>query len=445
MIKNDPTANSPACFDLNSPTSFGAMDSLAAFTNRSLKCAHCRRCTGHCEVLSEPALDIGEVSAAYDRIMALPDDLRVAATIETVQENPLLYNALRRCCFCGYCTSECRTHQCAPQIMRAWRELFSRAGFIPEDEQKMVAVDNEWHIFSAYRAIYGIGYPEFAALDTVANEAPGTIDTVFFPGCSLVSYTPELVRAVGRWLDDQGFSWALSLDCCGSPLMSAGLFDRAAGLRERIVDQMRRAKAKRLITVCPGCGEEMAESMPDDIEIIPLPELLFDRTRKATDAAGAGFTPLDSAPASYVVFDSCHDRRDNRHGLAIRRLMDKYLPQCQRKEMDNRRKQTLCCGAGGAVAGYDDDITARRIAEVLDEGRLTGAETLVSMCPTCSYTIGQANIGQPALGRSSADGMTSHHYLELLFGVKTDWPAIFARLEGMWSGEYGPWLMETFF
>ena len=37
------------------------------------------------------------------------------------------------------------------------------------------------------------------------------------------------------------------------------------------------------------------------------------------------------------------------------------------------------------------------------------------------------------------------HYLELLFGQTIDWPQVFAQLGGMWEGEYGPWLTQTFF
>ncbi len=458
----------------------GKLDLAAAWLNRNLTCSHCKRCTLKCEVLSDPNLDIGEINRVYLRLMALPEEDRLAATIEEVQARPELYHALRRCCFCGYCTSTCRSHLFSPEVMRNWRELFSLAGFMPPADSRTVMVDNEWDIFSAYRAIYGIEYPEFQQLSEVAKKGKGIIDTVLFPGCALVSYTPQLVRAVGQWLNERGFAWALSTNCCGSPLMSAGMFDRAEGLRLRIVEQLKAAGVKRFITVCPGCGEEFAENMPADIDIIPLPELLFDTTCDANTAEEAGFFPLGrvsgqpealtdgaaeggvesvaesvteratesvAAPsiASYAVFDSCHDRRDNRHGKAIRQLLAKYLPEAQRKEIDHRKKNSLCCGAGGAVAGYDDDITARRVAQVLDEGRATGADTLVTMCPTCAYTIGQANLGQPVLGRSAAEGMPSHHYLELLFGIPIDWASIFANLEGMWSGEYGPWLTETFF
>lgn len=419
-----------------------ALTAVAEWVSKRLSCSHCKRCTLRCDVLKEPALDIGMVQADYRRISQLPEDEQSAELMLLMQERPELYYALRRCCFCGYCTATCQSHLLAPDAMRAWRVLFMRAGLMPPDDSKLVMVDNEWNIFSAYRAIYGIGYPDCVSLAQAAEHGPGLADTLFFPGCSLVSYAPHLTRAVGQWLTDAGISWALSADCCGSPLMSAGLFDRAHDLRQRILDSIKAAGITRVVTVCPGCGEEFAEMMGNEVDIIPLPELLLSESRKRAKAgeANGGLTPMVPAPASLTFFDSCHDRADNRHAKAIRALMLNYLPESQQHEMDHRRKGTLCCGAGGAVSGFDADLTSQRTWRVIDEARATGAQTLVTMCPTCTYTIGQACLGAP-LER----GIDSHHYLELLFGQPIDWTTVFAQLEGMWSGEYGPWLTATFF
>ena len=119
---------------------------------------------------------------------------------------------------------------------------------------------------------------------------------MFFPGCSLVSYAPEVVRKAGAWLTEAGFAWALSDDCCGSPLMSAGLFDRAAALRQRVLDQMLAAGITRLVTVCPGCGEEFAELLDGVIEVVPLPELMLRRAAELeAEGRAPGFTPVPVA------------------------------------------------------------------------------------------------------------------------------------------------------
>ncbi|MDR2108872.1 MAG: (Fe-S)-binding protein [Coriobacteriales bacterium] len=484
---------------------------LGAWLNKRLTCAHCKRCTRRCEVLEQPDLDIGLIEQHYNQVIELTTQARAEVVLQLVGEYPALYHALRQCCFCGHCTASCATHMAAPARMREWRELFVQAGLMPPGDSKLVMVDNEWHIFSAYRAIYGIAYPEFLSLADAAqvraelgtegaslaaaelgtegdgspvlrteafatSEALGNgrresrplpspvlppsaapaADTLFFPGCSLVSYAPELLRRIGQWLTSAGFRWALSDACCGSPLLSAGLFERSVALRTALLEQIRAAGISRVLTVCPGCGEELAELMGDEVDIVPLPEVLADHVVEDP----ARFSPSTS-PASLTFFDSCHDRFDTRHGSAVRRLLALCFPQTPQREAEHFGRDTLCCGAGGAVAGYDPEITQRRVWRVIDEARATGASTLVTTCPTCTYTIGQALLGAPA-GRAvvmatagggersgadtlAATNIASHNYLELVFDQTIDWSQVFGQLEAMWSGEYGPWLTETFF
>lgn len=414
------------------------MDALVQFSARQLTCSHCGKCRRRCRVLGDPGLDIGKISETYRRIMDLPENDRLPAVLELVQEDYLLYNALRQCCFCGFCTAACPHHVLAPEEMRAWRELFSKSGLMPAEASKLVMVDNEWNIFSAYRAIYGIGYPEFLSLDMAAEAGPGTVDTLFFPGCSLVSYAPDLMRAVGEWLTESGVKWALSDGCCGSPLMSAGLFERAKALRAGFIEKMQRAGITRMVTVCPGCTDEFADDMPKGIEIVPLPKLMIELAEKRKAAGqNAGFNPI--MRDSLTFFDSCHDRANSANGNAIRALMREYIPQAEQRESEHFKRGTLCCGAGGAVASYDTEITDERVWRVIEEARATGAQTLVTMCPTCAYTIAQACISKPELA------IESRHYLEMLFGVEIDWDRVFAELGSMWTGEYAEWLNVTFF
>lgn len=414
------------------------LSAFAELASRQFTCSHCGKCTRKCEVLYGPQLDMGKVEAAYDSIMALPEEERADATMQLMVSDYSLYNALRQCCFCGYCTSACGNHVCAPDVMRAWRELFSACGLMPPDDSKLVMVDNEWNIFSAYRAIYNIAYPQFKTLAQVAEEGSGVVDTLLFPGCSLVSYAPEVIEALGVWLDGCGVRWALCDGCCGSPLMSAGLFERAEALRAGFINQMRQAGITRMVTICPGCADEFRPYLPADIELVPLPELLCEEAQRRLEAGqSSGFTPIDLG--SVTFFDSCHDRDDVRNAHALRQLFMQYLPDAMQFEMDHSKKGTLCCGAGGAVASYDAAITDRRVWRIIDEAKQTHAHALITMCPTCAYTIAQANLAKPD------DGILSLHYLEALFGVEIDWSIVFYQLNAMWTGEYGPWLNQTFF
>ena len=84
---------------------------------------------------------------------------------------------------------------------------------------------------------------------------------------------------------------------------------------------------------------------------------------------------------------------------------------------------------------YNDDQKNAQVARKLacaQEG-----ETLVTMCPTCTYTYAFDLSANPR-------PINNKNYLELLFDAQFDWDTVFAQLNGMWTGEYGPWLQNIF-
>lgn len=120
----------------------------------------------------------------------------------------------------------------------------------------MTQVDREWHIFSAYRAVHGIYYTDLPLLE---NAREWGADTLFFPGCSLASYAPELTRAVFAWLREQGMEVALSVDCCGSPLRSGGFADRCEAFKHRLAERAVSAGIKRWCSSAPGWPRRMGD------------------------------------------------------------------------------------------------------------------------------------------------------------------------------------------
>ncbi|MDR1082643.1 MAG: (Fe-S)-binding protein [Coriobacteriales bacterium] len=406
-------------------------EACAAWTQVASRCTHCGSCQPRCELLKDRTLDIGTIASKGQELFATVNKATQAQQGELdsaalksgirrfIAEEPSLYQALRECCFCNHCTATCPVGMVASQTTRPWRQLFALSGDMPEGDSKIVSVDKEWHIFSVYRAVYGIAYPEFYDL---ASLEPGQVDTLFFPGCALVSYMPELVSAVGTWLNAQGFVWALSQSCCGSPLMSAGLIERSRSLRLKLLGQIRHGGIKQVITVCPGCDEELSEVFGDEVEFKPLSELLAQQHATVAEQTG-----------TFTLFDSCHDRTNTRHGRALRALLAEN--GCTIREMEHCGKNTLCCGAGGAVSAFAPELSARRVTRVLDEGKATTADTLVSACPTCTYTLAQELLNKQW-------PFEQRNYLELVFGERVDWSAIFERLQAMWTGEYGEWVCQ---
>lgn len=400
-------------------------------------CRGCGACVPRCEVLAcaggaDEPLSVGEVAAAFADAAAGDDaEAARAAVAALAAERPELVLAVRRCCMDGFCTLVCPDGIDARGVFSALRVLLHEARLTGDDGFTMTRVDQEWHIFSAYRAVHGIFYNDLPSLE---NARAWGADTLFFPGCSLVSYAPELTREVFAWLQEQGASVALSADCCGSPLRSGGFADRCEAHKAALVSRAREAGIKRVVFVCPGCRDEWETTAgAEAFELVALPELLAAAGARPRPEKVAALAGCDDPVLA--MFDSCHDR-DGRFGGPLRRI----FADCQSVELDHHGKSALCCGAAGAVSLVDQPLCDARAHRVLDEEpREAGADLVVANCPTCAYTFAATRRGDAA---GAVAGPAFCQYLELLFEAGFDWSGVFGRLESMWSGEYGPWLAQ---
>ena len=393
------------------------------------KCTRCNTCLPRCEVLDQQAKKcVGEIAAKYLEIGG-SDPSQFAANISTGQRElmRLTYAALK-CCLCGYCTANCSKALDARELFTSIRELLVHSGFSNGTGFESLQMDRQWNLFSAYRAIYGYYYTDLSQLGVDASISSSTL---FFPGCTLVSYAPKLTREIyAKICEIIGEDCLITEECCGSPLVSAGYLDRAIELRRTLMQMAVDKGIKRVICVCPGCMEalESIEGISDELEFVPLPQLLLD--------AGETISPKRAANAGKLaIFDSCHDRK-GRFGQPLRQMM----AGCNTCELEHNGQQTLCCGAGGSCSLVDPDIVAARTQRILDEGSDAGAQTVVCNCPTCSYTLYSHTMQHPDITAGKPQQL---NYTDLLFDNTYNWDAIFQQLSGMWSGEYGAWAAEV--
>lgn len=410
-------------------------------------CTECGTCVARCEVPRDAQdRSIGTIARTFAELAVdgAPDTedacaSYLSAVAQLAQTDPSIIFAVRRCCMCSYCTVSCPVAIEARAVFAALREILTLAGVVTEAGFESTQVDKEWHIFSVYRAVYGIYYVDLPHMDQ-AQELGA--DTLFFPGCPLASYAPELTREVYSYLGEQGINAVISEACCGSPLKSAGFGDRARAFKQRFVEEVEAAGIKRVICVCPGCMKELrgAATSMDAVEFVALPALLQDAGVKIADetlsvvvhaqGAASDESVQGNEHARVTVFDSCFDR-DGTFGKPLRAL----LPADRVAEMEHSGSNALCCGAGGAVSLVDPDLSVARAQRVFDEGA-DRADLIVTNCPTCAYTLAYQARSHPDAARVHAN------YLELVFKNRFDWDTVFAQLEGMWSGEYGPWVIE---
>ncbi len=383
------------------------------------QCTQCGHCTGACSSLTTAQMTLGDIAEAMlaaERGAESIDDVRMR-----IATNPQLVQAVRGCFFCTSCKNTCFAHNDVCDLIYHARIDFQNLGLIERGAWSSVLVDEEWDIFTAYRAIHGIGYADLTRhVASKDGEAQADCEVAFMPGCALAAYGPELTREIFATVEELGGKTTLIDHCCGSPLKSAGFYDRAEALCDLIAREMRESGAGRLVCVCPGCANAMRSAFARnglDVQVGSLSAFLVEK----------GFEPKRDLPdAPLCLSKSCQDR----DGV--------YLAEtCDVLGIDSATPSIFhgCCGAGGGVSAFDPNRQDQQADEKLSfapDGSL-----VVSMCPTCTYTYAFRQMSNPR-------NITSKHYTELLFESQFDWNTVFAQLGGMWSGEYGAWLASVF-
>ncbi|PLY01043.1 MAG: hypothetical protein C0622_07750 [Desulfuromonas sp.] len=357
------------------------------FQDFATDCSGCRLCAGGCSLLEKSPFTPAEIAK---RLLA--DDL-----------SPELIGAVQRCSLCGLCGQLCPHGLNPAELMQTARIHLVACGQIDISDYQLMLVDTPDHFFRLYRDTWGINYR-----DLEKQRCP----TLFFPGCSLSSYAPELTRAACNWLVEQDYSVGMSSDCCGLPLLNIGLVKRAEAHLERLQDELSARRVEQVVTSCPNCFYFLREHLVG-VQVSSLYQLM-----SAVGTRIAGQPRLS-------VHDSCPDRYSGEIGWSLRTL----LPEGALVELPNHGSKTRCCGAGGMASLIDYHAAEERTNQRREEIVAASATTCVSACMACVKRLGG--------GCMESASRNVNHILELVFErplVRSD---IDRRLELMWQGEDG--------
>jgi fumarate reductase (CoM/CoB) subunit B len=348
------------------------------------ECIECELCSDVCTLLNDLELSPAQIA-------------RLVLDGEVSRD---LLEAIQRCDLCGHCGFDCPSEINVPGGMMAAREILLKNGMISLDDYRIMLVDQDWHLFTIYRDTYGIDFQD------LKREH---YETLFFPGCTLASYSPELTRATYAWLQDQGMTLGITDMCCGKPLASIGLRERDYHLVDGLKQQMDAAGAKQLVTACPNCYHHLRERL-EGIDIVSLYGLLRQ----------AGIRPEGNN--KLTVHDSCPDRFDGRVGKEVRSLLSGY----PLVEMKHHGPDSICCGSGGIVSMVDPELAHKRTLERIVEFEATDAAHCITSCMACAHRLSRATSPGNVL-----------HCLEMVFGIFVDYAQVEANIQAMWEGEWG--------
>jgi len=339
----------------------------------------CTMC-GYCKLVCPVFLDVGWDSGSPRGRMTMAYGL-ISGELEPDDQ---LVNRLYQCTLCTDCYRRCPSDAKVPEVIIAARRELVNRGYA-NDYQKGL-VEN-------VKASGNI----FADLEVEFPEQDGEIP--MFIGCQHLS-RPNNTKKNIKLLQKLGISPKIVKEsCCGFPLEIMGFEEEAQKQKERL-KEIFPMDGETILTFCPSCQVHLEKEY--DQKTVHVLQAINDRLDN-----------VDIKPIGKKV--TYHDPCDLSRGAQITQEPRDLLGKigCELIEMTYVKDTSRCCGGGGGILTWDNELSDRMSQTRVEEALATGAEMLVTACPTCEQTlkkgarmIAERNGGKPIPVRHILDLVT---------------------------------------
>ena len=385
-------ALAPLDFDDDAIEQFGASrleDLHKTHILDGFACIMCNRCQDVCPAyvtgkeLSPAALEVNKRFLIKDHWDGLAGG---ADSGWTLGGGLLSESALWACTSCGACIDICPVgNEPMFDILDIRRDAVLMRSEFPAELQGafngMERQGNPWQIAEARGGwTAGLDFP----VPTV-DENPN-FDVLYWTGCA-VSYDPraqKTARALVKLLRAADVSFAILGDderCTGDVARRSGNEYLYYEMASANVESLNALNPRRIVVTCPHCLHNIGKeyhAFGGEFEVAHHSEVI-------EELIATGRLPQGANPAQWsnVTFhDPCYLGRHNDVVDAPRDALKRHgVPLV---EMARNRKDSFCCGAGGAQFWKEEEPGDRKVSsERYQEAASTGANTLAVGCPFC--------------------------------------------------------------
>ena len=322
-------------------------------------CSSCGICIDQCQM--NYAAGITDIQAAY--------------LMKTIRNDRDTSDIAFNCLLCGRCDEKCPVGiELSPVRMIQRRESGTEPGY-------RNTLEGYFRKRSHADAPKSNGHHAFGYLPE--DQGIEQTDVLYFAGC-MTHLTPSIIRSMTRILDASGLNWAFMDEdggaCCGRPLMLAGRDKEARELINYTSRLIWKSGARTLVTSCPICYKVFRESYYLDAEVLHhtqfIKNLIDEELVKMNfiNRRVVYHTPCELGRGSGVYEEPAEVIR---HVALL-------------EETDYEKENSLCCG--GSIANLKISHSDKQKIAADTTARLTenDPEILVTSCPLCKKTLGQA-------------------------------------------------------
>ena len=381
-------------------------------------CIQCNRCQDVCPA-SATGKSLSPAALEINKRMELNSLARSGAGFEKGGESPrpllafaLSAEAAWACTTCGACMEVCPTqNEQMLDIIDVRRHQVMIEGEFPAQLQTafrgMERANNPWGINHEQR----LAWAEGLVVPTIEeNPEP---DVLYWVGCA-ASYDPQsqkTARAFVQLLTRAGVNFAVlgKKECCtGDTARRAGNEYLYRQLADQNVTTLTAVRPKLIVATCPHCmntiGKEYRQ-IGGDFKVVHHTEYL-------ESLVAEGRLEVEAASAAVTYHDPCYL---GRHGgvydaprNVLRVLTNDFV------ELERKRENSFCCGAGGAQFWKEEEAGAERISdnryrEATERLEGHGEGTVLAVgCPFCKSML------ESTPGKGASGGIAVKDVAELL-------------------------------
>jgi Fe-S oxidoreductase len=335
-------------------------------------CRFCWMCRHVCPIGNQTGK---EINTARGRALVLSMLLRGKAM------TPEIAAAVYECSLCGACVEQCATGWDPRLFTKAARTEAAVAGMAPDRVQAMVdGLENQGNPF---------GYSKDAkdvTLIAAVKDLPKKAEILLFIGCAATYQTPRTAVAAINLLKKAGVNFTVLREepCCG--LAKGDLLGPVEEVRQHLLavtEAIHQTGAKRLVALCPSCAKTFKREY-QEFNVGLQPEIKTITSYLAELVREGKLTPKPLTDVSATFHDPCRLARDLEETEPSRQLL--HSMGIAMREMYFHGRKTRCCG-GGLLHEYQPELTAQTAAARWQEAAATGAELLVTACPSCQQVM----------------------------------------------------------
>ena len=354
-------------------------------------CIQCSRCQDACPAyetgkeLSPSALEINKRYFINEHSKSLADG---KAIDKALTDWMLTEEAAWSCTTCGFCVEVCPVgNEPMLDILRARQDLVMMESKFPKDAMetfdKMENYGNPWGLSPQDREKWMEGK------DVPLMREKKEVDVLYWAGCSGAYDTrgKEISQSVVDVFNKAEIDFA-SLGneetCTGDSARRIGneyLFQMMANQN---LETFEKYKFKKIVTQCPHCLTTLKNDYSElgaNLEVVHHSQYISELIKDGK------INPEPWMDTDVTYHDPCYLGRHNDEYDAPRDVIQSIMRDGKLVEMEQNKKESFCCGAGGGNMWYEIKTGERINKNRFNQAVETKAKTVAAACNFCNIML----------------------------------------------------------